>query len=175
MLPRQMDPFNPYVLTIGEINSGGRYNIVCDHVEMTGTLRTFAAPTREYIHGWLEQKVAAAASLHGGKGELILERGYGVVNNDAALAALFSVHASAVLGEKGVKPENNPAPIAEDFSAFSAAVPSLYFHLGCGCPHPLHSDQFLPKAETLDIGVKLVTSLLLSPQLAGYARALPAT
>ena len=169
-LPRQIDPFNPYVLTIGEILSHGRYNVVCDHVEMVGTLRTFAPETREFIHGWLAKMVSAIADMHGGKAELKLERGYDVVMNNRELTDIFSQYAKEALGTTSVNTTNNPSFIAEDFSAFSAMVPSVYIHLGCSSAYPLHSDKFLPHDETLDIGVKLVSSFLLSPQLLSYVQ-----
>ena len=169
-LPRQIDPFNPYVLTIGEILSRGRYNVICDHVEMVGTLRTFAPATREFIHNWLNETVSAIANMHGGKAELQLERGYDVVINNSELTEIFIQYAMEALGTSSVNTTNNPSFIAEDFSAFSATVPSVYFHLGCNSTYPLHSDKFLPQDETLDAGVILLSSFLLSPQLLSYVQ-----
>lgn len=165
-IPRRVDPFDSYVLTIGEISSRGRYNVICDHVEMSGTIRTFTGATRTGIHKWLKDMVSQVAALHQGKAEVILERGYDVVSNDVALTAHFTEHAQEVLGTAAVKTGNQPSLIAEDFSAYSQIVPSVYFHLGCDCQHPLHSDHFLAKEETLDVGVDLLMTFLLSARAA---------
>lgn len=165
-IPRKVDPFDPYVLTIGEISSRGRYNVICDHVEMSGTIRTFTAATRTSIHKWLADMVSQVAALHQGKAEVVLERGYDVVSNDMTLTAQFTAHAQEVLGTAAVKTGNQPSLIAEDFSAYSQMVPSVYFHLGCDCQYPLHSDHFLANEEALDVGVELLTTFLLATQAA---------
>lgn len=167
-IPRKVDPFDSYVLTIGEISSRGRYNVICDHVEMSGTIRTFNGATRTSIHKWLNDMVSQVAALHQGKAEVILERGYDVVSNDMALTAQFTDHAQEVLGAAAVKTGNQPSLIAEDFSAYSQMVPSVYFHLGCDCQYPLHSDRFLAQEEALDVGVELLMTFLLSSQAAKY-------
>lgn len=167
-LPRKIDPFESYVLTIGEIASSGRYNIVCDNVQMRGTLRTFKQEIREYIHGWLAETVSKIPTIHGGKGKLIIEKGYDVVENDEELCNVFASHAQEILSKNAVKDLKYPSFIAEDFSVYSKRVPSVYFHLGCDCPHPLHSDRFLAKEDALDVGVELLSTFLVSPQLTNF-------
>lgn len=168
VLPRTVDSFTSYVLSIGEILSRGRYNIISDHVEMVGTVRTLDGETRDYIRGWLAGTVERLPAVYGGKGSLVFDQGYDVVVNDAALTGLFTRHAEALLGEAAVHTLTPPSLVAEDFSVFSNAVPSIYFHLGCGCSHSLHSEQFLAKEETLNIGVELLSSFLLSEDFVGF-------
>jgi amidohydrolase len=167
-LPRKIDPFESYVITIGEIVSSGRYNIVCDDVQMRGTLRTFKQETRDYIHQWLSEAVTKTPIAYGGTGKLIIEKGYDVVENDKALCNVLASHAREILNEDAVKDLQYPSFIAEDFSVYSKSVPSAYFHLGCDCLHPLHSDRFLAKEEALDVGVELLSTFLLSSQLTNF-------
>ena len=38
IISRETDPVEPAVLTIGTINGGERFNIICDSVKMVGTV-----------------------------------------------------------------------------------------------------------------------------------------
>ena len=168
VLPRTLDVWRQYVLTIGEIASRGRYNIVCDHVEMAGTLRTFQEETRQHVRHWLAETVEKLPALYGGKGTLFFDPGYDAVVNHPELARVFAQHARNLLGAAAVHESDPPSLIAEDFSVLGKEVPSAYFHLGCGCAHSLHSEQFLAAEETLPIGVELVSAFFLSGDFAGF-------
>ncbi len=41
IVSRNVSPFKPLVVTIGTIKGGDRYNVICDEVEMEGTVRVF--------------------------------------------------------------------------------------------------------------------------------------
>lgn len=43
---RNIDPFEPVVLSLGTINSRGRYNIICPQVDIEGTILTLNEDTR---------------------------------------------------------------------------------------------------------------------------------
>ena len=170
ILPRRLDAFKTYVLTIGEMVSRGRYNIVSDHVDMMGTLRTLDNETRVYIHDWLSETVRKLADAYGGKAEVIFDQGYDVVVNDQILSEVFTRYGKKHLGEASVITSNPPSLIAEDFSVFSNEIPSVYFHLGCGCRQSLHSDKFFASEETLEIGAGLLCSFLLSEDFADFIK-----
>ena len=166
ILPRKLDAFKTYVLTVGEMISRGRYNIVSDHVDMMGTLRTLDNDTRTYIQSWLADTVQKLSEVYGAKSELVFDQGYDVVVNDAILSDVFIRYGKKHLGEASVFTSNPPSLIAEDFSVFSNEVPSVYFHLGCGCQHSLHSDKFFASEETLEIGSGILSGFFLSEDFA---------
>lgn len=146
--------------------SRGRYNIVSDHVDMMGTLRTLDNDTRTYIQSWLADTVQKLSEVYGAKSELVFDQGYDVVVNDAILSDVFIRYGKKHLGEASVFTSNPPSLIAEDFSVFSNEVPSVYFHLGCGCQHSLHSDKFFASEETLEIGSGILSGFFLSEDFA---------
>ena len=49
IISRRIDPREEAVITIGSFKGGEVNNIVCDKVEMLGTIRTMSFETREYI------------------------------------------------------------------------------------------------------------------------------
>ncbi|MHC1715573.1 MAG: M20 family metallopeptidase [Acidaminococcaceae bacterium] len=160
-LPRKVDPFAWYVMSFGKLEAGTRYNVICDHASAEGTLRTFDKTLREELHHSLSDLAKNVATQYGGKANVEITRGYDSVHNDSCLTAKFIEHAQRVLGKESVHTENFPSLIGEDFSAYGKERPSLYFHLGCGCTHSLHSDCFLVDEKALAIAVELIMSFLL--------------
>ena len=161
-LKREMDPFDPYVISIGKFNSRGRYNIICDYAEIEGTVRTFNENTRKKIHKRVLEIANGIAKSYGGEADAIINRGYDTVINDEKITENFIDYAKKTMGKGNVRTEINASLIGEDFSFFSKKVPSLYFHLGCDCEYPLHSDKFFAKEETIEIGLRLIAGFILS-------------
>ena len=161
-LRREVNPFEPVSVSIGSFQSFGRYNVVCDRVVLQGTVRTTSEQTREYLHRRIREIPGQIAASYGGSARVELQKGYGVLYNSAELFHHFTQYAKQALGETHVHTEIHPSLIGEDFYVFSQEVPSLYFHLGCQANHPLHNNCFLPKEETLAVGIELVTGFILS-------------
>lgn len=161
-LRREVNPFEPVSVSIGSFQSFGRYNVVCDRVILQGTVRTTSEQTRDHLHRRIREIPQQIAASYGGTAHVNLHKGYGVLNNSPELFRRFSRHAKQVLGENHVHTDIHPSLIGEDFYAFSQKIPVLYFHLGCQADHPLHNNQFLPKEETLGVGIELMTDFILS-------------
>ncbi len=161
-LKREMNPFEPAVISIGKFHSTGRYNIICDYVEIEGTLRTLCEETRNRIHKRIHQIADGIIKSYGGDSEIIICRGYDSVINDKELTQNFVRHAVNLLGEDNVMTNITASLIGEDFSSFCKYIPSLYFHLGCDSNYPLHSDKFYPKEETIKVALNLLGSFILN-------------
>lgn len=161
-LKREINPFEPAVISIGQINSTGRYNIICDHVEIEGTIRTLYEETRNRIHARIEQITEGITRSYGGGWEIIIDQGYDPVINNERLVQNFVNHSIQVLGKNNVHTNITASLIGEDFSSFCKYIPSLYFHLGCDSEHPLHSDKFYAKEETIKTALELLGSFILN-------------
>ena len=161
-LRREVNPFDSVSIAIGSFQSFGRYNVVCDHVAMDGTVRTIHEDTRRYLHQRIRELPQQIAASYGGRAEVTLQVGYGVLNNDPELFLRFAHHAAQLLGGGHVHTDIHPSLIGEDFYYFSQQVPSLYFHLGCEADFPLHNDSFLPREEALAVGIRLMTDYFLA-------------
>lgn len=161
-LRRAIEPFEPFVISIGKINSKGRHNIICDYVELEGTIRTLNNETRNTIHSKMEELVKSIALTYGGKALVKIERGYDSVINDKEITQAFGKSAINVLGKENVDTNINSALIGEDFSFFSKNIPSTYFFLGCDSEYSLHNERFFPKEGTIEIGLKLISNFILN-------------
>ena len=49
LVSRENDPLNPLVLTFGSVRAGKQFNIICDQVELAGTIRTFSPEAFETV------------------------------------------------------------------------------------------------------------------------------
>lgn len=163
-LKREVDPFEPACISIGSFISEGRYNVVSGRVKLEGTMRTTTEATRAYLKKRIPELVSGIAASYRAKAEVTICEGYGVVNNEKSLTDSFVTSARKTLGDENVLTDIHASLIGEDFYYFTRRVPSLYFHLGCDSLFPLHSNQFLPKEEALETGIKLMLDFFQNQQ-----------
>ena len=161
-LRREVNPFDSVSIAVGSFQSFGRYNVVCDHVALDGTVRTIREETRRYLHKRIQEIPQQIAASYGGQAQVTIQMGYGVLNNSPELFRRFSEHAIQLLGREHVHTDIHPSLIGEDFYYFSQQVPSLYFHIGCEAEYPLHNNSFLPNEKALDVGIDLMTDYFLA-------------
>jgi len=151
-----IDPFQPAVISIGNINSNGRHNIICDRVEIEGTIRTFNKYNRDLIHKKISRIAKEESNLFYGNSEVEIEKGYDSVVNDKKLYEKFIKISRELIGEENLKTNINPSLIGEDFGFYGKKASSLYFLLGCESDFPLHSEKFIADDRCINEGVKLL-------------------
>lgn len=162
---RNTDSFEPVVLSLGTINSRGRYNIICPQVDIEGTIRTLNEDTRYFIGKRLVEIVVNVAEAMDGSGEINILRGYDVLKNDEKLTDRFIELTKSLLGDDKVLSNVKPSMISEDFAFYAKQEPATYFFLGCESPHPLHSSQFFSNEGCIEIRIKVLTNLVLNDLL----------
>jgi amidohydrolase len=167
-LPRCVDPRNPSVFTIGRIHAGEASNVIPDHVEMSGSLRTTDAGTREVL---IERLQEIGKSIELGTGNRItigLHNSLAAVHNEPRIVAAMETVAQSVVGDEGVHRLDRPSMGGEDFSAYLKHSPGGMIRLGCGGDATdwpaLHSPFFDVDERVLEIGLSLMlrTALLLA-------------
>jgi amidohydrolase len=67
IVSRNKDPTQTGVVTCGQISGGYGYNIIADHVKITGTCRSFTAETQELIRTRMCQICCGVAQTYGGE------------------------------------------------------------------------------------------------------------
>ena len=165
LISQETDPFEPAVLSIGEFNSSGRYNVICDTVSIAGTLRTYAPETRERLHKRIFEITQSLAKAAGGSCETHVAKGYDSVYNDPEFTRAFVQSASQTLGTKAVNADVPRTMVGEDFSFFGTVTPAFYFFLGAGCQSTLHSDTFIVSEEAIRTALKVACEFFLSDSL----------
>ena len=158
MSASELSPFESFVCAIGKLQSGTSQNILPDHSEMAGTIRTFDPKTEAFLIGRIEQIAKGISEEMGVTYKLTTDPKTGVVVNDARIAALVRAAAEKVVGKERVV--SMPKRLtSEDFAFYSEKAPSMFFRLGFyneekGCTKTAHNSDFKIDDEVLHLGAQ---------------------
>ena len=161
VVSREVDPVQPAVLTVGEINAGTAFNIIPETARLGGTVRTIDDPLRESMPGRIEEIAKGIARGMRGDAELDYRFSYPVTRNDAEAAKLALGVAADLLGEDRAVELQNPSMGAEDFAFFLEELPGAYVWLGVGDVSGLHTPKFAFDESILPQGAALLSALAL--------------
>ncbi|MBE9503131.1 MAG: amidohydrolase [Proteobacteria bacterium] len=161
IVSRRTDPLQPSVISIGTIKGGTAENIVADHVEMEGTVRTLDLKLRERMPTLIEDVVKGIAGAMGAKYKFSYSFDCPSVSNDKEVDNLVSQCASQVIGDDKVILLNEPMMGSEDFALFTEKIPGALFRLGTGnadngITSSLHNSSFDVDEESLFVGTELM-------------------
>jgi hippurate hydrolase len=177
VISREKDPAAFGVVTVGAVEAGTAGNIIPDHADLKGTIRTYDDGVREKILEGVRRTAAGVAAISGAPAPdvSIGDTAYAVVNDAALTTAAAVVLRQAFPGH--VTEETKPGPASEDFSEFvRAGVPGTFLGLGAldpaliaadkakGAPVPVnHSPYFAPVPEpTIKTGVEAMTLMVMN-------------
>jgi amidohydrolase len=127
---REIDVFDPTVLTIARITGGTTNNIIPETVEFEGTIRTVSPATRERMHALVRRVAAGVGATYGSTIDLTIEPGYPVTMGDPEVVAWVRELAVGLAGEDAVHDLVAPVMGAEDFSYVTERVPGMMAFLG---------------------------------------------
>ena len=165
---RQINVFDPGVITIAQIVAGTTSNIIPETAFLHGTMRAVSVATRERLEGIVRQVAAGIAAAHGAAAEVAIEPGYPVTCNDAGFAAFVEGIAAELVGAE--QSTTMPAPVmgAEDWSYVLERVPGAMAFLGGLGPGEVpgvapdnHSDRVVFDEDVMPIGVALHVAVAL--------------
>lgn len=152
---RKIDPFQPVVLSICQLNAGTAFNVIPRIVSMIGTVRTFDETVRQAVQQHMQSLCEAAAAEDGCEVRLDYQSGHPALVNDAAMTQIALDAAAAVVGEDRVGPMVVQMG-GEDFAHFAARVPSAYVIIGNGTDGShacnLHNDHYDFNDAILPVG-----------------------
>ena len=84
---REIDPNDPFILTIGSFNSGIAPNVIPDSATLSGTIRTISSKVREKVKKRFEEIVVSQAEVFGAKATISYLSNCPVFLNDPGLVA----------------------------------------------------------------------------------------
>lgn len=164
MRARELDPFEPVVIGIGEIHGGHANNVVCDSVILNGTIRTHKNEMDELVYRRIIEIAQATARDMGGTAEVETYKFNPALRNDHALADGIVAAATKILGPELVM-EKPLTMGAEDFSYYTLHKPGAMFSLGVmpaeGPVAPLHNGKMLVNEDGLESGAKVFVQFVL--------------
>lgn len=160
IVAREVDPVEPAVITVGEIEAGSAFNIIPETARLGGTVRTLNADLRESMPQRIEELACGVAQGMRGDAELDYTFSYPVTVNDEASARLALGVIGDLFGEDDALELPNPTMGAEDFAFFLEKLPGAFVWLGVGEDvSGLHTPTFAFDEEILPRGSALLAAL----------------
>ncbi len=161
LVSRRIDPTHAAVVSVGALQAGQAANVIPPAATAAGTIRTLHGPDREFLRAAVRDTVADTCRAHGCEGRVTITPAEPALVNDPRLAAACQERLRAA----GFAVDTDFRSCgADDFSYFTAVVPSVMLFAGSGTAVSLHHPQFLPADEAVG---QVATAML-----AGYLAAL---
>lgn len=165
VVSRQVDPMDAAVITIGELKSGTRYNVIAEAASLDGTVRTQNETLRESMPSRIAALVEHTAAAYGATAKVTYERGYPTLSNDPGAVNLARAAVTAALGSEAILEIDRPSMGGEDFAFFTQLIPGAFLWLGCRrageSRFPIHNSRYTFDEEALPHGVELLCRLAL--------------
>src|SRR5258706_281092 len=157
---RRIDIFDPAVVTIAKIDSGSTYNLIPQHADLLGTIRTVSEESRDAVHAGIARVAENIARAHECEAEVKVDRGFPVTICDARAVDFAGRTIKSLFGEESWSTMTSPLMGAEDFSYVLQKVPGAMLFLGV-CPQgqmwrsacPCHSNKMVLNEAMLARGV----------------------
>lgn len=153
---RIVDPVEPFVISVGKVESGTKSNIIPDEAKIEGTIRTLNEETRRYVKEKVVTISEAVCKAFGATCSVEFEEdAYPVLYNTPSVTKEVLELLSKIEGANVVQIE--PVLGGEDFSRFLEKAPGTFYFLGTyneskGCIHPNHSSRFTVDEDVLKYG-----------------------
>jgi amidohydrolase len=163
MVTRQLDYWEPFVLTFGQIIGGTRDNIIPEEVVVRGDMASMDDRLREEAEQHIERLVKGMTEGFGAIGEVQFWRGYPTLHNDPEMATLVREVGTGVLGQDNVK-TTEPNLGGDDFAYFAQKVPAVMWFLGAWdqnkykVPTHHHDPKFDPDEACIPLGMELMAA-----------------
>jgi amidohydrolase len=157
VVSRGIAPERRGVVSLGTIQGGDAPNIVCDRVEIRGTLRYFEPEVREALRAGVTA-VFKGLEAQGARVTVHFTDGYPPVVNDPRVLARVEAAAEAVAGAPLISAASEANMTSEDFSFLAEEAPGTFFWLGAALPDPRehHHSRFDIDEAVLPLGAALL-------------------
>ena len=162
LVSRRIDPTHAAVVSVGALRAGEAANVIPATATAAGTIRTLAGPDREFLRAAIAETVAATCRAYGCDGTVAITPAEPALVNDPQLTAACV----PLLQAEGFRVDTEFRSCgADDFSYYSAVVPSVMLFVGSGTAVSLHHPRFLPADEA----VGQVATVMLAGYLAAVS------
>lgn len=134
IVSRDLSPYEPAVVTVGELHGGTARNVIAGSAYLTGTVRTYSDSVHDIMPTLIERICTHTAMALGAEAKLT---DYTIANykveNDAAASARCRRAVEKVLGHAGIGNYRGTMS-GEDFSEYLHEVPGVLAFVGCRNP-----------------------------------------
>ncbi len=163
IVARNVDPFEPAVVTVGYIRGGTALNIIPDTVEFGGTIRSFSDDVARLLRERIREIVEdGARAMRLEATVAFTENATPALVNDPAMAEIVRRRARQLVGDANVSAGYRVMG-AEDAAFFLQAMPGAYAFVGAGNPDkgitaPHHNPRFQIDEDALVIATALMAA-----------------
>ena len=165
---RQIDIFDPAVLTIAHLTAGTTHNIIPPVAMLEGTYRTLSKARRDDMPRLIKQVADGVAAAHGTTADVEFRPIYPVTVSDPRVFDLVREITVGLIGEDDTLTMKDPLMGAEDWSFVLQQVPGIMAFLGARPRDtPLegfavnHSNIVVFDEDALPVGVALYAKVAL--------------
>ncbi len=134
IVARQISPYEPAVVTVGELHGGTARNVIAGSAYLTGTVRTYSEAAHKAVPDYIRRIVEHTAAALGAEAELT---DYTIANykveNEPVSSSRCRAAVVKLLGEEGVGSYRGTLS-GEDFSEYLHEAPGVLAFLGCRNP-----------------------------------------
>ncbi len=160
LVTRQIDAFDPVVVTIAQIQAGSTDNVIPETAYLNGTIRSVSEESRAKVHAGVTRIAENIALAHGAEAVVEIKRGFPVTVCDSRAASMAERAIINLFGATAWQTMQKPIMGAEDFSYVLQRVPGAMMMLGV-CPDgqdwhtacPCHSNRMVLNESVLARGV----------------------
>ena len=153
VVSRNLAPTESAVLSVCTFNAGTVCNQIAGKAAFGGIMRSLGKETREKLKSLLTSTAMGIAESMGAKCEVRIRESYPGITNDNEMTAFLKECAEDILGKENVSVSDTPLMTSEDFGFYLNEAPGSFYHVGCECDYPLHSDRFKPDESAILTGM----------------------
>jgi len=140
IVSREINPFEPAVITIGQIEGGSAHNIISERCKVVGTIRSFNPDVDALIKERVRAIAEGVATSARGGAKVEFKGDLPAVINDEACSRKVRDIVSKTLGAEYVAEIALPTSGSEDFAFYLDKTPGAFFY-HCGMFEPSSSGE----------------------------------
>lgn len=163
IISRNLNPYNPSVLSITAFNAGTTTNVIPNEVKLMGTFRAMDEEWRFKAHELIRRNATMLVESMGGTIDLLIDVGYPSVYNNEVLNEKVKAKAAEMVGDAHVE-ETELRMGAEDFGYYTQQILGCFFRLGVmnnekGINSGVHTPTFNIDEEAIETGMAMMSWL----------------
>ena len=165
LISKETSPLEPLVVHVGTIQGGRAFNVVADHVELKGTVRTTNGEFQKSIPEKMGRIISNLSKSLRGSGKLDYHFDYPPVVNDERIAQMVRATAISVLGKDNIL-VIPPIMASDDIGFFLKEVGGCFFFVGSSNPDKditgaHHNPHFDFDEDAMFIGAEILIGSVL--------------
>lgn len=165
VVSRRLNSFDMGVVTIGNFEGGGQFNIIKDSVLLEGDVRTMSNEAAEIVEREITNLARWLEASFGVETELYYDNNYPVLYNDPEVTrTVMSALENADVKDIEAVEDSGQVPPSEDFAHYLEEVPGTFIYVGAKVDgketYPHHHPKFEINEDSLMVASKAMSAIV---------------